>query len=136
MERKRKPQILPQFTFNNDLAKEIIEAFELDDIKGQGSIVLSVLQHTPMPTDSRVVGDAVGSHPEFKTKQTFQSAGRLEPKYRVTNYWLSYFRKIGLLRYTDEREEFNSQQRRSGNLANYSPFGTRKSLNPDGRKRR
>jgi hypothetical protein len=133
MERKRKPQILPQFTFIND--PDIIERFELDDIKGQGSIVLSVLQHTPMPTDSRVVGDAVGSHPEFKTKQTFQTAG-FEPKYRVTNYWLSYFRKIGLLRYTDEREELNSQQRRSGNVSNYSPFGTRKSLNPDGRKRR
>jgi hypothetical protein len=117
MEKKRKPQILPQFTFNNDFS--IIEKYELDEITGQGSIVFSVLQHTPMPTDSRIISEGVSNHPEFKTRMTFKSSGQITPASRVTNYWLSYFRKLGLLIYIDVEEQKKAEARSNGRTKSY-----------------
>lgn len=84
----RKPRTVRPFIFDNNL--EIIRNNGLDLIKGQGEIVLSVLQTRPGLWNSRELSGAISTYPEV--------SGALTSPDRIANYWICKFKKFGLIR--------------------------------------
>lgn len=98
----RKERDLRTYRFTKDWEKKVVE-HNLDRIKGQGSLILSIIEFLPKhPFTSRDVSTKLIKHPEYRTKFSRDTAGGIPPEQRITSYWLWTFRKLGVIEIVEE----------------------------------